>query len=339
MVQETWWHSPSGYLDDNLWTLYEEWKQGLYYIREVYCTTLWTGCEYRWDTCSPDNYFGKIWPCPVGATYYGRGAHQLSYNFNYAIFSQVIFWDANVLLKDPDRVAREWWLAMSSAIWFYMTPQSPKPSMHDVMVGFWKPNASDLASGNRRGFGATTNIINGGIECGKWTETAGSLNRIKYFKAMIGAVGGSLWSNLDCGGSQSFSSNGSAMVLSYFEENWDGTQWCHMVSWQTGFSVFVPDAYRRCVEYNFGVTPTSIPSMLTTYVPVTTSATQAISTETVVTNTVQTLSKQTTNTWGTTSVTQNKKVAPRKIRKIQKTSIVCKQVFRKNPSNIEVVCK
>jgi hypothetical protein len=61
--------------------------------------------------------------------------------------------------------------------------------MHDVMVGYWKPNSADMASGNQAGFGATTNIINGGIECGKGAESAGSLNRIAYFKAMSLAIG------------------------------------------------------------------------------------------------------------------------------------------------------
>ena len=57
IVQETGGHSPAGYLPDNLGTNYPEWKQGLYYIREVYCTILGTGCEYRGETCKTDNYF------------------------------------------------------------------------------------------------------------------------------------------------------------------------------------------------------------------------------------------------------------------------------------------
>ena len=38
-----------------------------------------------------------------------------------------MFGDVSILLNDPDRVAREGWLAMSSAIWFTMMPQAPKP--------------------------------------------------------------------------------------------------------------------------------------------------------------------------------------------------------------------
>ena len=46
-----------------------------------------------------------------------------------------------------------------------MTPQSPKPSMHDVMRGFFEPNDYDLSQDIYDGFGATTNIVNGGLEC------------------------------------------------------------------------------------------------------------------------------------------------------------------------------
>merc|ERR1712060_668063 len=42
-----------------------------------------------------------------------------------------------------------------------MTPQDPKPSIHDVMTGFFEPN--DIGAN----FATTTNIINGGQECGQ----------------------------------------------------------------------------------------------------------------------------------------------------------------------------
>jgi len=136
-------------------------------MREVACVN--GGCGYR-GGCQ--GWAGKKWPCPEGVEYYGRGMKQLSYNYNYGPFSEVMFGDASVLLNDPDRVAREGWLAVASAFWFYMTPQSPKPSMHDVVAGFWKPNGNDVAQGIKKGFGATVNIINGGLECNKGSEVA-----------------------------------------------------------------------------------------------------------------------------------------------------------------------
>lgn len=73
------------------------------------------------------------------------------------------------LLIDPDRVAREGDVAMAAGIWFYMTPQDPKPSMHDVMTGNFIPNAIDDANNIKASFATTTNIINGGLECGSHT--------------------------------------------------------------------------------------------------------------------------------------------------------------------------
>jgi len=81
-----------------------------------------------------------------------------------------MFGDVNVLLENPERVANEGWLAIGSAFWFYMTPQTPKPSMHDIVVEFWIPNEVDLASGIYKGYGSTTNVINGGVECGGSNE-------------------------------------------------------------------------------------------------------------------------------------------------------------------------
>jgi len=66
------------------------------------------------------------------------------------------------LLKNPDLVHTDSFTVFTSALWFYMTPQSPKPSIHDVASGFMVPTDADKAAGITAGFGATTNIINGG---------------------------------------------------------------------------------------------------------------------------------------------------------------------------------
>ena len=46
-----------------------------------------------------------------------------------------------------------------------MTPRDRKPSAHDVMIGCWVPTSADEANGRYPGFGVTTNIINGALEC------------------------------------------------------------------------------------------------------------------------------------------------------------------------------
>jgi hypothetical protein len=43
--------------------------------------------------------------------------------------------------------------------------------MHEVATRFFEPNSADESTGNTATFGATINIINGGIECGKGYDT------------------------------------------------------------------------------------------------------------------------------------------------------------------------
>jgi len=76
------------------------------------------------------------------------------------------------LLDKPELVHEDGYLAMAAGIWFYMTPQDPKPSMHDVMTGFFEPNSNDEAVNIAATFGSTTNIINGGLECGNGSTKA-----------------------------------------------------------------------------------------------------------------------------------------------------------------------
>lgn len=55
-------------------------------------------------------------------------------------------------------------------MFFFVYPQPPKPSMLHVIDGTWQLNSADLASGLVPGFGVTTMVINGGIECGGANE-------------------------------------------------------------------------------------------------------------------------------------------------------------------------
>ncbi|KAK7827944.1 endochitinase, partial [Quercus suber] len=66
-----------------------------------------------------------------------------------------------------DLVATDPTISFKTAIWFWMTPQANKPSSHDVITGNWRPSSSDTSAGRVPGYGVITNIINGGIECGR----------------------------------------------------------------------------------------------------------------------------------------------------------------------------
>ena len=89
------------------------------------------------------------------------------------------------LLKDPAAVSRSGYTAMASGIWFYMTPQKPKPSMHDVMTGYFEPNATDLSNNIDASFATTINIINGGIECGRGRDYPKVKSRGEYFQEWL----------------------------------------------------------------------------------------------------------------------------------------------------------
>jgi chitodextrinase len=148
---------------------------GLYFREEVgYEGT--SNIGYRDET-------NTLYPPAPGKSYHGRGPIQLSYNYNYGQASEFIFGDKNVLLANPEKVIQDGVIAFETGIWFWMAEQYPKPSCHDVMIpGKFTPTAAQLAIGLKPGFGATVNIINGGIECGGSTENTKVLSRIGHFQ-------------------------------------------------------------------------------------------------------------------------------------------------------------
>ncbi|MES2810189.1 MAG: chitinase [Bacteroidota bacterium] len=137
------------------------------------------------------NYFNGSdeYPPVKGKKYYGRGPMQLSYNGNYGYASDLIFGDYKVLLNDPDLVERDPVVAFKAAIYFWMTPQKPKPSAHDVMIGKWKPHAADIAGKRSAGFGMTINIINGALECGKGEDLPNMQSRINFYQHFLKQLG------------------------------------------------------------------------------------------------------------------------------------------------------
>jgi len=120
-------------------------------------------CNYKSDS---DGWAGKYFPSGDDVQYFGRGPLQLSWNYNYGAFSEVLIenqYDSRMyLLEDPDYILSDDYLMYFSAFWFYMTPHWPAPSIHDIVAGYYVPNAADSNAGIVSGFGATINIVNGG---------------------------------------------------------------------------------------------------------------------------------------------------------------------------------
>jgi hypothetical protein len=126
-----------------------------------------------------------VYPPAPGKSYHGRGPIQISWNYNYGQVSEFLYGDKNILLKNPEKVLGDTAVvSFMTAIWFWMTPQNPKPSCHDVMVERWKPNATDIANGRDKSrFGNTVNIINGNLECGNNNPTDDRVtDRIGFYK-------------------------------------------------------------------------------------------------------------------------------------------------------------
>ncbi len=240
-----------------------EWRQGLVHVREMGWTEEMRG-GYNGE-CNPNVWQGQTWPCgtfPNGEfkSYFGRGAKQLSYNYNYGPFSQAMYGTIRTLLDRPELVA-DTWLNLSSAVFFFTYPQPPKPSMLFVIDGTWQPNDRDLENGLVPGFGVTTQIINGGVECGGSVEVAQSLNRISYFKAFAGYLGVPVPEDevLGCKGMKSFDEGGAGAINIYWEKDWGwssqtptgATYSCQLVGYQTPFSAFTFRDFTKCVQKHF----------------------------------------------------------------------------------------
>ena len=242
-TQETGGHNPSGEVP--------EWRQGLHYVEELGCDA--RDCGYS-TNCAGGEWTARAWPCGQSQSgewrhYHGRGAKQLSYNYNYGQFSAAMY-SGNIrhLLDQPDLV-KETWLNLASAIWFFATPQPPKPSMLAVIEQDWLPTSTDKLRGLRSGFGLTTNIINGGIECGKGAETQQALNRAGYYREFAKYLKVEVKGELGCGRMKQFSDSGAVGV--YWEEDWASKYRCKLVTYQTPYSALIQGDYTKCVRDKF----------------------------------------------------------------------------------------
>lgn len=237
------------------WRPEEEFRQALAYVREMG----WQEGDrngYNGE-CGSQTWISETWPCGrfddgTFKSYFGRGAKQLSYNYNYGPFSEAMYGDVGVLLQAPERVA-DTWLNLASATFFFSYPQPPKPSMLHVIDGTWQPNASDLAAGLVPGFGVTTQIINGGVECGGADEHAQSANRIAYYRAFAANLGVPVPNDevLGCKGMKQFAEGGAGALPIYWENNWTEQPGCKLVGYQTAFSGLKPGDYVACVRKAF----------------------------------------------------------------------------------------
>jgi len=152
-----------------------------------------------------------------------------------------------VLLDNPDLVS-DTWLNFAASMWFFVTPQPPKPSMLDILEKRWTPNGADMAGNRKPGFGATIMVINGAQECGGSPPNRnGAANRIKWYKKYAAMFNIDIsGEKLDCADMQAFNEQGSANPKLY----WGPSSGCQIVKWQTAYSTLVQGDYQRCKAGN-----------------------------------------------------------------------------------------
>jgi len=180
IAQETsggWENAPGGYF-----------KWGLYFLEERQ-----DGFKYAYNDTSKKNY-----PGIEGKYYYGRGPKQLTWNYNYGQFSEAWYGSKDTLLEHPEFLSIDPLLSFASALWFWMTPQFPKPSCHDIMTGKWIPTPDDIQKGRLPGFGATVNVINGGVECGSGADILKTKYRYQYYQYFCNYFHVSPGDNINC---------------------------------------------------------------------------------------------------------------------------------------------
>lgn len=149
-----------------------------------------------------NNLFWK--PVP-GKSYHGRGPIQLSWNYNYGLISSIVYRDPGVLLNDPGKITADGKLGFITALLFWMTPQDPKPSNHDIMTEQWTPTAEQLAKGLVPGFGATIMVINGGQEANLPETTDPVRRRVAHYRDLTARMGVNIdGEKLDTAGMQPF---------------------------------------------------------------------------------------------------------------------------------------
>lgn len=136
--------------------------------------------------------------------YYGRGALQLSWNYNYGAYGASVgknfAGSADAIVTDPSNL-------FGSAIWFWMTSRGADGGK----------TCHEAVTQSPPDFGRTVFVINGGIECAAPGNPAAT-QRGEYFKIAASILGVTIpaGTNFDC------SSSGKP---AFADQAWCGTTW------------------------------------------------------------------------------------------------------------------
>ena len=207
-------------------------------------------CDYFTDSYAAS----LLWPPADGQQYYSRGALNLRYNPQYGKFSDIAYDgglnDTQILLDGPGNVTTDGYLAFTSAMWAYMTPVSPRPSMHEVMTGYFLPSTFDVNPGNitANSFGTTTNILTNNNECGSNDgESTGAQARADYFNTYTALLGLDPQSNTGCAEMGNFDDLSASYKPNYFWTKSLNENECQLTPTMTKYQIYSTRDYMRCV--------------------------------------------------------------------------------------------
>jgi hypothetical protein len=195
----------------------DTWKQGLYYTKQTWI--------------AEDKYMAR-WPMMIS----GRE--------NYKILSLSLYNNESTLLNSPEIVSENWFIGLASAIWYYMIPQNERPSLHDIVVGYWKPNATEMRNGLEQWFWATINAINHDL-CGQEEETTEAQTRINFFSEFANALQVNMGSSYSCKKAGYFEKSNYPVVRYYWEKDSKYSS-CKLVSYVTDYSFFWWNTFEKC---------------------------------------------------------------------------------------------
>lgn len=139
------------------------------------------------DYCDDSDKYKYTYPCNPGASYYGRGAIPVYWNYNYGRIGEALKVD---LLAHPEYLEQNASLAFQSAIYTWITPKKKgQPSAHDAFVGNWKPTKNDTLSKRVPGFGVTMNILYSDQVCGQGDDDEGMNNIVSHYLYYLDLMG------------------------------------------------------------------------------------------------------------------------------------------------------
>lgn len=224
------------------------------------------------DPSSYPAYYADKGLDPNGHLFVPRGAGYIYGADQYYWFSKLVYGDSSIT-DDPTLVQTDavtWWM---SGMLTWMIPMNGKPAPHNIIMGQWEPTEVEAEYNIVDGFGAVSQLLYGGSQCGQANHPVAALRTQIYegLLADINAADGSWaaadtvhqWEANDCASAAlaDFPDWGEYSNVPQFAATSvitpDLTEHvapytCYVVNHRTDFIVWEKDAFRECIMEGAG---------------------------------------------------------------------------------------